>query len=126
MKVSPAALWHAKVLKIDPSLIRGSGPKGHVLKSDILFARQQQQQRPQMEKDLQLLIPCSFEDDLVSKGINKALSLCCLRSKPSFTFQRIPDYGIQIRLSVGDDSDSASKLQKLLPLLLKDPHYLLL
>ena len=34
----PAAFWHAKVLGIDLNLkeIVGSGPKGHILKSDIL------------------------------------------------------------------------------------------
>lgn len=122
MKISPAALWHAKVLKIDPSLIRGSGPKGHILKSDILFAIQQ----PQIKKDFQVLIPCTLRDDLVSKGIKRALSLCHLQANnSSFSFQKIPEIGIQISVSSADN-ESANKLVKLLPILLQDPHYLLL
>lgn len=35
-KVSPAAYWHANNLGISLNLVKGSGPKGHILKSDIL------------------------------------------------------------------------------------------
>ena len=124
MRISPAALWHAKALKIDFSLIRGTGPKGYILKSDILQAKHQQQElKPEM--DFQLLVPCSLSEELVKKGVNRALSLCSIQSSAAFSFQRIPDFGIQIKLSSAN-AQTTEKLQKILPLLLQDPRYLLL
>lgn len=36
-KILPAAFWHAKLLGINLEGVVGTGPKGHILKSDILF-----------------------------------------------------------------------------------------
>jgi hypothetical protein len=152
MRISPAALWHAKALKIDISLIRGSGPKGYILKSDILQSKnlkltslksdisqstnlkstslksdilQQPQLLTEVLCDFQLLVPCSLSEDLVIKGVSRALSLCSLENNSNFSFHRIPDFGIQIKISASNPQ-STEKLQKIIPLLLKDPHFLLL
>ncbi len=122
MRISPAALWHAKALKIDISLVRGTGPKGFILKSDILQAKPYPVAQ---EKELQFLVPCSLNEELVKRSISKALSLCSNQTKSSFSYQRIPEFGIQIKF-LSNDEKSAEKFKKFLPLLLQDPHYLLL
>lgn len=126
-KLSPAAFWHAKLLKIDPSLVRGSGPKGHILKSDILaMVGRKESVKVEATQQLQLLVPCgaNLKDDLISKGVRKALNVCNV-AKDSVHFQRIPEYGIQVQVGAIEAS-AAKKLSQLLPLLLQDPHYLLL
>lgn len=126
-KLSPAAFWHAKLLQIDPALVRGSGPKGHILKSDILaMVGRKESVKVEATQQLQLLVPCSanLKDDLISKGVRKALNVCNV-AKDSVHFQRIPDYGIQVKVGAIEAS-AAKKLSQLLPLLLQDPHYLLL
>ena len=126
-RLSPAAFWHAKLLKIDPSRIRGSGPKGHILKSDILsIASQQTSTQVEATQQLQLLVPCagSLKDELIDKGLKRALNVCNV-AKDSVHFQRIPEYGIQVQVKEIEAS-AAKKLSQLLPLLFQDPRYMLL
>ena len=121
LKISPAALWHAKVLGIDLNLkeVVGSGPKGHILKSDILSFK-----RNPIENDVFFLI-------LEAPPTNEAILQKCInritnnRAK-AVEYKFIPEIGfLQVQMK-GINAVDGEKIKNLLKMYLNDTRHLLL
>ena len=122
-KVSPAALWHANALGIDLNEIVGSGPKGHILKSDILSFK------PKIEVKSNTLIDISFHFEippttelLIQICINRITSLDKI-SQVQYKF--VPEIGF-LQLSMKGEEVDRERIMKLMNIYLNDTRHLLL
>lgn len=129
IKLSPAAMWHANALGMKLNLlgIVGSGPKGHVLKSDILDAYSQKKREKKYESIDNLLIEVAdIEDDAFLKR-SIAFTAQIMRVESS-EYIRLPGVGLQVKIvrSVENDDGILDKFKRLLLIVLRDPSHLLL
>ena len=124
LKISPAALWHAKVLGFDLNLkeIVGSGPKGHILKSDILSFKPKLSNT--IENDvfsLMLEVPPT-NDAILQKCINRITN----NRVKAVEYKFIPEVGfLQVQMK-GIDTVDGEKIKNLLKMYLNDTRHLLL
>lgn len=143
-KISPAAQWHAATLKINLEVerINGSGPKGHILKSDILEFENKRNNYKNSSSiltsnsnsnlnhpihkttDHSLIIRIT-DSVLPSKEIiQKCLNSISKRKSFEISFELLPEIGIQVH--VKNSTMDIDKISSLLKLYLKDTHHLLL
>jgi len=135
-KLSPAALWHAHALGLDLNSIsiKGSGPKGHVLKSDIL-EKATMTPTPQSindENNQSFLIELDFLKREDEAFVRRCIDFASQRTRLQAEFTRLPSVGIQFTVHGGGGSNEsegslqADKFKTLLVTFLKDPSHLLL
>ena len=141
-KISPAAQWHAATLKINLEVegIIGSGPKGHILKSDILefenkrnnyknssiiFSSNSNLNHPiNKTTDHSLIIRITDSVFPNKEIIQKCLNSISKRKSFEISFELLPEIGIQVH--VKNSTMDIDKITSLLKLYLNDSHHLLL
>ena len=128
-KISPAALWHAKVLGIDFNEIVGSGPKGHILKSDILSFNLKEKNKQQDSNNLVNDISLIFE---IIPSTNEIIIQKCIKRITSDKFKDvqykfIPEIGfLQVQMKGTGTIIDGERIKNLLKMYLNDSRHLLL
>ena len=129
-KVSPAAYWHANFLGISLEGIKGTGPKGHILKSDIL----------KMTKTIETIetgnfidfsflveVPSIPSDEIIKKCVEsiKKLSL----SQKEINYKSLPEIGLiqfELKMKRRPSPPETENIKNLLKIYLNDSIHLLL
>lgn len=124
-KISPAANWHANFLGIDLNEISGSGPKGHILKSDILSFKAKlthKQDNLIGISDISLLFEIKpTADSIIQKCINRITTANDKIKQVNFKF--IPELGfLQLNIKAVTEDDG-EKVKKLLNIYLNDTRH---
>lgn len=132
VKVSPAALWHAKYLGIALNDIKGTGPKGHILKSDVLSVNEMMKSKQKSTVEtlsflLELKTTSNFDANLLEKVFNKIAKSSSIKIK----YKYIPEIS-SIQFEVIKESTSMNnfgdqeRIKQLIELYLMDSLHLLL
>lgn len=136
IKVSPAAHWHASLLGISLDGIKGTGPKGHILKGDVLT---ELTNRNKKSEDIHFLI--EYPKSLNELNLKKCIESIRNRmvKKPVINYKILPEIGLlQIKLSVGGRDSrgeygigynvdyEVEKFKKIIKIYLNDSLHLLL
>ena len=133
-KVSPAAYWHAKFLGISLEGVKGTGPKGHILKSDILQIKTTQKEKV-IKMDSFIDEEVSFLIDISSKPSDQIIKKCIesITKLPStniseVNYKTLPQTNLlQFHLKTsGPASFESEKIKNLLKMYLNDSSHLLL
>lgn len=125
LKVSPAAHWHAKVLGISLKGIKGTGPKGHIVKSDILNFQPQQIKSELVELSFLLEISSKPSDQLIKKCTETIGKI----SSFEVDYKSLPEIGLlqfQLKSTNNDKHFDSEKVKQLLKIYLNDSSHLLL
>ena len=124
-KISPAALCHANSLGISLEGIKPTGPKGHIIKNDILSIS------PAIESDPINTFSCIIElsnTNCTDSFIRKCLESVTRGGKVSIAdYKFLPDIGLlQIQMKLIGPVEEAEKIKNLLKMYLNDSIHLLL
>ncbi len=127
LKVSPAALWHANALGISLEMVKGTGPKGHILKSDVLNHSKDNETESRESSDMALLleIPQNYNDLL----IKKCLESITKGKQIEFEYKLMSEIGLlQVKMKQSGISMSgeSENIKNLLKVYLNDSIHLLL
>jgi pyruvate/2-oxoglutarate dehydrogenase complex dihydrolipoamide acyltransferase (E2) component len=127
VKVSPAAFWHAHFLGISLKGIKGTGPKGHILKSDIL---QLKKPTSSFSEDFSFLIEIASppNDQVIKKCIESIKRLPMSQEViKELNYKTLPEIGLlQFELKTGTKLDNTENIKNLLKIYLNDSSHLLL
>lgn len=138
-KVSPAAFWHANYLGISLEGIKGTGPKGHILKSDILKILQAK--KPQtttttttspVNEELSFLIEITsnINDQVITKCLETIKKLPKSNQVISeLKYKTLPEIGLlqfQLKTESNSRDFNSENIKNLLKLYLNDSNHLLL
>lgn len=129
-KVSPAAFWHANYLGISLEGIKGTGPKGHILKSDIFKVLQAK--KPQVNEDFSFLIEISSNpnDQVIKKCIETIKKLPISNQVISeLKYKTLPEIGLlqfELKTKTNSRDFNEENIKNLLKMYLNDSNHLLL
>lgn len=135
-RTSPAANWHANVLGINLDEIVGSGPKGHILKSDILsfepkVARKQDDRIGGADTsgtvDISIWIEVGATTDLIIQQCIHRITTTNAKVK-QVQYKYIPEMGggyLQLNIKAATEGDG-ERVKNLLKIYLNDTRHLLL
>lgn len=128
LKVSPAAFWHANFLGISLDGIKGTGPKGHILKSDILQVKKPTTSSVNEELSFLIEIPSNPSDQVIKRCIETIKKLPISQQVISeLSYKTLPDIGfLQFELKTNSRNFNAENIKNLLKMYLNDSNHLLL
>lgn len=134
LKVSPAAYWHANFLGISLEGIKGTGPKGHILKSDILQMKSKMTETIEaagsFDFSFLVKVPSIPSEQIINKCLVSITKLS-LSKLPitELNYKSLPEIGLlQFELKIKRKSSSLEieNIKNLLRIYLNDSSHLLL
>lgn len=130
LKVSPAAFWHANYLGISLEGIQGTGPKGHILKSDILQTKKSITSSDNGHLSFLIEISSNPNDQVIKRCIETIKHLPKSHQFISeLNYKALPEIGLlqlQFELKTNSRDVDTENIKKLLKIYLNDSTHLLL